>query len=350
MVLTFSSPASLAATDPKPRASSTMISSNLPVITPRGQRMMDTLIWDPPSHFLEERWEQFFKWMEEEVIKIDQEEPGALHPIECAARVFLHFTELHLLEDGNGKLAELLMNTILVRFGYPAIPRRTIKENRSFLLSEDQATVILAQAIRREQLREQDEEPFPGAHHILLDSTREQMRAFMDQPRESILINIDSFSVYFSKGGFDLSEEALREKLRSLGKWVIEVDSFEQTLKLVEQLKKPLNDGRIFNIKIFHSPHLKGFSKFALFVYSQQENLESSRTLVQQALDESGLEEIPFSWKLEVHTFVDQGDPTEHYFRGLRQLREELNEDQVSDDQISSLEILWDAVIFMWRI
>jgi len=58
------------------------------------------------------------------IIKLEKE----LHPIEFAAKFHLDFVTIHPFIDGNGRCARLLMNLVLLRFGYvitiiPAILR-----------------------------------------------------------------------------------------------------------------------------------------------------------------------------------------------------------------------------------
>ena len=56
-------------------------------------------------------------------------EAGALHPIVFAADLHHRFAAIHPFDDGNGRMARLLMNLVLMRAGYvPAVLRQ---ENRS---------------------------------------------------------------------------------------------------------------------------------------------------------------------------------------------------------------------------
>lgn len=54
--------------------------------------------------------EEFEYWMKEHRAK--------LHPIEFAARVHLKLVSIHPFEDGNGRIARLVMNTLLLQEGY----------------------------------------------------------------------------------------------------------------------------------------------------------------------------------------------------------------------------------------
>jgi Fic family protein len=48
--------------------------------------------------------------------------PFALHPVVHAALVHLDFVKIHPFVDGNGRTARILMNVLLRREGYPAMP------------------------------------------------------------------------------------------------------------------------------------------------------------------------------------------------------------------------------------
>ena len=49
-----------------------------------------------------------------------QHEP-LLHPLELAALVHQKFVFIHPFVDGNGRVARLLMNLVLLRFGFPPV-------------------------------------------------------------------------------------------------------------------------------------------------------------------------------------------------------------------------------------
>jgi Fic family protein len=46
---------------------------------------------------------------------------GALHPVELAARVHCDFVKVHPFTDGNGRTSRLLMNLELMKAGYPPV-------------------------------------------------------------------------------------------------------------------------------------------------------------------------------------------------------------------------------------
>ncbi len=64
------------------------------------------------------------KWYNEE------EEKANLHPIELAALFHYRYIRIHPFEDGNGRIARLLVNYILLRHNYPMIIIKSDKEEK----------------------------------------------------------------------------------------------------------------------------------------------------------------------------------------------------------------------------
>lgn len=54
-----------------------------------------------------------------------QESKGELSPVELAALLHYRYIRIHPFEDGNGRIARLLINYVLLRHGYPMIVIRT---------------------------------------------------------------------------------------------------------------------------------------------------------------------------------------------------------------------------------
>src|SRR3989338_7756407 len=70
--------------------------------------------WMPPSEKeVEGKFDEFLAWYSKSKRK--------LHPIELAAIAHLKFIEVHPFGDGNGRVARLMTNLILMRNGYPPI-------------------------------------------------------------------------------------------------------------------------------------------------------------------------------------------------------------------------------------
>lgn len=56
---------------------------------------------------------EFSKWLVERQEKMD------LHPVRLAAQAHFKFVDIHPFIDGNGRTGRLLMNLILMKYGYP---------------------------------------------------------------------------------------------------------------------------------------------------------------------------------------------------------------------------------------
>ncbi len=65
-------------------------------------------------------WQDVKKLMER-FFDIYQESRKEDHPVELAARTHYRFFEIHPFGDGNGRIARLITNVILYRYGYPFI-------------------------------------------------------------------------------------------------------------------------------------------------------------------------------------------------------------------------------------
>lgn len=66
----------------------------------------------PPNFaIVPEKMEQLIQWY--------QQEKDQLHPVDLAARLHFQFVYIHPFTDGNGRTARLLMNLILMRYGFP---------------------------------------------------------------------------------------------------------------------------------------------------------------------------------------------------------------------------------------
>lgn len=83
------------------------------------------------------KMEELIAWYREK-----KEEPS-IHPIVFAAEFHYRFILIHPFDDGNGRLARLLMNFILMQFGYPpAIIRTDDKENYFSALRQADAGIL----------------------------------------------------------------------------------------------------------------------------------------------------------------------------------------------------------------
>jgi Fic family protein len=71
-----------------------------------GSGFTPPLFYDIPKHM-------------KELVHLINDNPDELRPIEHAAQVHYDFAWIHPFEDGNGRIARLLMNLVLVRNDYP---------------------------------------------------------------------------------------------------------------------------------------------------------------------------------------------------------------------------------------
>lgn len=63
-----------------------------------------------PKEHIQEEMDELFKWINNEC--------GNYHPVEFAAQLHKRFVFIHPFKDGNGRIARLLMNTVLIQNGY----------------------------------------------------------------------------------------------------------------------------------------------------------------------------------------------------------------------------------------
>lgn len=101
------------------------------VITPMGERFEYASPEETPALMTD-----LIDWYNTE------EEKGQLSPIELAALFHYRYIRIHPFEDGNGRIARLLVNYILSRHGYPMIVVRSRKK-REYLAALGEADKIV---------------------------------------------------------------------------------------------------------------------------------------------------------------------------------------------------------------
>ncbi|MCM1139555.1 MAG: Fic family protein [Muribaculum sp.] len=72
----------------------------------------------------------------------DAEKSGRFSPVELAALFHYRYIRIHPFEDGNGRIARLLVNYILARHGWPMIVVRT-RNKKDYLEALHQADVVV---------------------------------------------------------------------------------------------------------------------------------------------------------------------------------------------------------------
>lgn len=71
---------------------------------------------------------KLLNWYSANLEKIGAKKTDALHPVLLAFEFHLQFVTIHPFYDGNGRTARILMNLILISFGYP--PAIVLQEER----------------------------------------------------------------------------------------------------------------------------------------------------------------------------------------------------------------------------
>lgn len=99
------------------------------VITPTGERFDYASPEETPALMYD-----LVKWYN------DEEEAGVLTPIELAALFHYRYIRIHPFEDGNGRIARLLVNYILLRHDYPMVVVRS-KLKKDYLAALNQTDV-----------------------------------------------------------------------------------------------------------------------------------------------------------------------------------------------------------------
>jgi Fic family protein len=78
-----------------------------------GVRITGAAFMPPPSSEVKRRMDELLRWL--------RENPDELTPIELAAIFHHRFVQIHPFSQGNGRTARLLMNALLMKYGYPFI-------------------------------------------------------------------------------------------------------------------------------------------------------------------------------------------------------------------------------------
>jgi len=78
-----------------------------------GVRVTGATFMPPPSSEVKLRMDELLKWL--------RENPDELTPIELATVFHHRFVQIHPFSEGNGRIARLLMNALLMKGGYPFI-------------------------------------------------------------------------------------------------------------------------------------------------------------------------------------------------------------------------------------
>ncbi|MNJ63708.1 Adenosine monophosphate-protein transferase and cysteine protease IbpA precursor [compost metagenome] len=112
-----------------------------------------------PTHFvvLSEKMKQLMEWYDEH--------KDILHPAQLAAEFHFRFVYIHPFSDGNGRTARLLMNLILMKYGFPpAIVKAASEARLKYYETLELASI------------DGDLEPFV---HFISESVKESLRRYI---------------------------------------------------------------------------------------------------------------------------------------------------------------------------
>ena len=96
-----------------------------------GVRIAGATFSPPPSKDIEPLMLELVSWL--------KKNPEELTPIELAAVFHQRFVRIHPFSEGNGRTARLLMNAVLMRYGYPFIVNVTSRERERYLRTLSEA-------------------------------------------------------------------------------------------------------------------------------------------------------------------------------------------------------------------
>lgn len=96
-----------------------------------GVRVAGATFSPPPSKDIGPLMLELVSWL--------KENPEELTPIELAAVFHHRFVRTHPFSEGNGRMARLLMNAVLMRHGYPFIVNITSREREKYLRTLSEA-------------------------------------------------------------------------------------------------------------------------------------------------------------------------------------------------------------------
>ncbi len=133
------------------------------VITPTGERFEYAGPEETPSLMTD-----LIRWYQEEETK------GEMNPLEIAAMFHYRYIRIHPFEDGNGRIARLMMNFILARHEYPLIVVPT-KTKHLYLEALGKADALVGKI------------PADGAHASL-----KQITAFVDYLERLLVMEMDT--------------------------------------------------------------------------------------------------------------------------------------------------------------
>lgn len=99
------------------------------VLAGAGKYREDDNITVRGASFVPAPWHEILSDMEE-LLQFVNNNPDHLSPIEVATHIHFWFVRIHPFHDGNGRVARLLTNFVLLRSGYPFIIFKKVESNQ----------------------------------------------------------------------------------------------------------------------------------------------------------------------------------------------------------------------------
>ena len=240
------------------------------------------------------------KWYEAEITKKD------LNPIILATTFHYKFVRIHPFDDGNGRISRILMNFILMQFGYPpAIIKTTDKENYfNALIKADEGEIepfieyiaknlihsleIMIKGAKGEDIEELSD--LDRKLVLLEQELKNKEKGEIPKSKEAILNILDDSVARFYKKFIIACEKF--DRFYDVKKFTISVTNEDWTFKVYEN--KNINDKEIIifiqNHKIMSIGFLyqymnnKFLTNSAFRIYSQFNFEEDDRYIVSNGI------------------------------------------------------------------
>jgi fido (protein-threonine AMPylation protein) len=185
-----------------------------------------------------------------------EEEKGELHPIELASLLHYRYIRIHPFEDGNGRVARLLVNYVLARHGWPMLVVKSADRD-NYIYALDQCNGLTGEV------------PSDGAK-----ATMEQIKPFCLYMQEQLKRALED-AITFAHGGIVEEDEAIAKKMKQIERVVGNEDA-EPNLKLDRQQRCNVLDKVYFPLEASIVSALQ-FSRNLLDTMEHQNLLSTDR-------------------------------------------------------------------------